>query len=137
MYLGFGKMEIRIFSIIGLGIVSAIICLLLKQYRPEYAITASLVCGIVLLLSVIAQMTPLFDTVQDILGRIDYGNEYTAVIIKSLGICYITQLASDACQDAGEKAMSGKINLAGRIAVLILAMPMFTQVLEIALDLIG
>ncbi len=130
-------MEISIFAIIGLGIISALVCLLLKQYRPEYALSASIICGVVIFLTVIAQMTPLFDTIRSILEKIEGGNEYTTVIIKSLGICYVTQLASDTCQDAGERAMAGKIELAGRVAVLILALPMFTALLQIAIGLIG
>lgn len=130
-------MGISIFAIIGLGIISALVCLLLKQYRPEYALSASIICGVVIFLTVIAQMTPLFDTIRSILEKIEGGNEYTTVIIKSLGICYVTQLASDTCQDAGERAMAGKIELAGRVAVLILALPMFTALLQIAIGLIG
>ena len=130
-------MEISIFAIIGLGIISALVCLLLKQDRPEYALSALLICGIIIFLTVIAQMTPLFDTIQSILGKIEGGNEYTSVIIKSLGICYVTQLASDTCQDAGERAMAGKIELAGRVAVLVLALPMFSALLQIAIGLIG
>lgn len=130
-------MEISIFAIIGLGIISALVCLLLKQYRPEYALSASIICGVVIFFTVIAQMTPLFDTIRSILEKIEGGNEYTTVIIKSLGICYVTQLASDTCQDAGERAMAGKIELAGRVAVLILALPMFTALLQIAIGLIG
>ena len=130
-------MEISIFAIIGLGIISALVYLLLKQYRPEYALSASIICGVVIFLTVIAQMTPLFDTIRSILEKIEGGNKYTTVIIKSLGVCYVTQLASDTCQDAGERAMAGKIELAGRVAVLILALPMFTALLQIAIGLIG
>ena len=130
-------MGISIFAIIGLAIISALICLLLKQYRPEYALSASILCGTMIFLTVTAQMTPLFDTIRTILGGIEGGSEYTSVIIKSLGICYVTQLASDTCQDAGERAMAGKIELAGRVAVLILALPMFSSLLQIAVSLIG
>ncbi|MGI5895724.1 MAG: SpoIIIAC/SpoIIIAD family protein [Oscillospiraceae bacterium] len=130
-------MGISIFSIIGLAIISAMLCLLLKQYRPEFALSATLICGIVIFLTVIAEMTPLFDMIRTTLDKIQGGNEYTMVIIKALGICYITQLASDTCQDAGERAMAGKIELAGRVAVLLLSLPMFSSILQIALELIG
>lgn len=130
-------MGISIFSIIGLAIISAMLCLLLKQYRPEFAFSATLICGIVIFLTVIAEMTPLFDMIRTTLDKIQDGNEYTMVIIKALGICYVTQLASDTCQDAGERAMAGKIELAGRVAVLLLSLPMFSSILQIALELIG
>ena len=130
-------MGISIFSIIGLAIISAMLCLLLKQYRPEFALSATLICGIVIFLTVIAEMTPLFDMIRTTLDKIQAGNEYTMVIIKALGICYVTQLASDTCQDAGERAMAGKIELAGRVAVLLLSLPMFSSILQIALELIG
>ena len=66
-------MEISVFAIIGLGIISALVCLLLKQYRPEYALSASLICGVVIFTIVVAQMTPLFDTIRSILERVEGG----------------------------------------------------------------
>ena len=130
-------MGIDIFSVVGLAVVSALFCLLLRQYRPEFALSASVVCGVLLFLTIVSQMTPIFDVIREILGRIENGNSYVTVIMKSLGICYITQLASDSCNDAGEKAIAGRIELAGRVAILISALPMFTALLQIALNLIG
>ena len=130
-------MELSIFSVVGLGMIAALLCLLLRQYRPEYALSASLVCSALLLSAVIAQMTPLFSAIRSVLGRMEGGNNCTVILIKSMGVCYLTQLASDTCKDAGESALAGKIELAGRVAVLILSLPMLESLLQTALGFIG
>ena len=58
------------------------------------------------------------------------------VLLKALAVCYITQLASDCCRDSGESAVAGKIEFAGKIAVLLIAVPLFESILGIVKDLI-
>ena len=63
--------------------------------------------------------------------------EYGLILLKSLGICLVTQFASDACKDAGESSMAGKVELAGKIAVIVAAMPMFEKVIQVSTGLMG
>ena len=56
--------------------------------------------------------------------------------MKAVGICFFTQLASDVCRDAGEGSAASKIEFAGRCAVLVISLPLFTEVLELASALI-
>lgn len=121
----------------GFAIVGAIICLLLKQYKPEIAVVAEVACGALLLGLIIVQMFPVISTLRDLLGNLNITNEYIGIIIKSLGICFVTQLACDTCKDAGQTAIATKIELAGKVAIVLLSLPMFTQLLEIALQFIS
>ena len=63
--------------------------------------------------------------------------EYVLVLFKALGICYLTQFAADSCRDAGESALAVKAEIAGRIAVLLISLPLLSQVASTAMDLIG
>ena len=54
---------------------------------------------------------------------------------QALGVCFITQLASDACKDAGEGAIASKVELAGKVVILLLAMPLFEQIIGVATSL--
>ena len=58
-------------------------------------------------------------------------------MFKALGICLLSQLAADACRDAGENAMAEKAELAGKVFLLLLALPLFEKIAELALTLIN
>ena len=51
-------------------------------------------------------------------------------MLKALGICYLTQIASQTCIDSGYGSMANKIELAGKLTIVLLALPMFTNLLE-------
>lgn len=118
----------------GFAIVAAVICLLIRQYKPEYAVAIELVCGVLILGVIMVQMSPVLSVIRELLGKLDIANEYVIIIVKALGICYITQLACDTCRDAGQTAIATKIELAGKVAIVLLSLPMFTQLLDIALS---
>ena len=58
-------------------------------------------------------------------------------LLKSVGIGYICQFTSDICSDAGESAIASKIELAGRVELLLIALPLATEVVETAHTLAG
>lgn len=114
----------NIISLVGLGIVSAILSVVIKQYRPEYSIYISLISGILILGAVITAVTPALKSLVDMIGG---EGGYGEILLKALAICYITHFAAMSCEDAGEKAIAAKIDLAGRAALLILSLPLFSD----------
>lgn len=59
------------------------------------------------------------------------------MVVKATGVCLLTQLTADTCRDAGETALAGKAELAGRFVLLALAVPLFADVLELVTALIN
>ena len=59
------------------------------------------------------------------------------LLLRALGLCLTTQFACDVCKDAGETAIAARLETAGRAALLLLAMPLFSSLLEQALSLLG
>lgn len=127
---------INLVAIIGLAIVTTAICILIKQYRPEFAMVASLCCGALIFGLIILNLTPAFDTIRELMDRLNLDNQYTRTIIKALGVCYITQLAADTCRDADQTAIAGKVELAGKVMIILLSLPLFKSLLDTAIGLI-
>ncbi len=123
-------------SVIGIGLIGMILSVMIRQYKPEYAIFISLAVGFLIIWKLCEQLFPIFEEMKEMLSGANLSMEYIGVLAKSLGICYLTQLASDACRDAGETAISSKVELAGKITVLSLGMPLFGKLLEIIKKLI-
>lgn len=126
----------EILSICGLGVVAVVILVMLRQYKPEYAIMASIGAGLIILTWILQYISPILNEFQRMLDATGMQSEYAEVLLKALGICFITQLACDVCRDAGEGAVASKIEMTGKTAVLLLALPLFKNLLDIAISMI-
>lgn len=125
----------KISVIIGIALIAMILCVLLKGYRPEYSVFLSLTAGILILLMTLDALVPVMETLTELIEISGQGREAFTILLKALGVCFITQLASDACKDAGEGAIASKVELAGKVVILLLAMPLFEQIIGVATSL--
>jgi stage III sporulation protein AD len=64
-------------------------------------------------------------------------DDYAGILLRALGVCFLTQIACDTCRDAGEAAIAVKLEIAGKIAVLAISLPLFRQVLGFVSTLLG
>lgn len=127
----------NIVSVVALGLIAAILAVVLKQYKPEYAIAVSIIAAIVILAGVIGAVVPIVSEIKEMMNSASIPYQYITVLIKAVGICYITQFACDICKDAGQNAISGKIELAGRIAICLSALPLYKDLLSLTQTIIG
>lgn len=96
----------------------------------------TLCAGMILLYFIIDSLKYGFGFIADIYEDLSYGKEYFPIILKVLGIAYITEFAAAICQDAGEKSIASKVELAGKIAIFFAAIPVFTSLLDLLNSLI-
>ena len=102
-----------------IGIISAFLSVMIKKYNPEYSLAIGIVTGVLILGVIFGHITGVIARVQQLLRATNIPLEYIEILFKSLGICFLTQFASDACKDAGETALSSKIETAGKLMILI------------------
>ncbi len=122
---------------IAAAVIAAFLAVVLRRHAPEQALAVGLVAGALLLTSALSGSLPLFRELEALLTSSGMSGEYVTVLFKALGVCLLTQLAADACRDAGEQGLSAKAELAGKLALLTLALPLFRKLGDIALTLIG
>ena len=123
-------------AVAGIGLIASAVAVLLRQYKPEYAMVVSLAAAGLIFGLLVADLIPAFSMMRGLMDRVGFSGEYVRILIKCLGICFLCDLAGQICREAGQGAISAKIDLAGKTAVLLLTLPMFEQLLEIALSLI-
>lgn len=61
---------------------------------------------------------------------------YVQTILKIIGIAYIAEFAAQITKDAGQGAIASKIELAGKILILAMAIPILTVMIETIIKLI-
>lgn len=124
-----------IFHIAAFGVVSVILISMIKGYRPEIAIQASILAGIAIFIFVIGKLRPLFSFIKDYMERVNVDIQYLPVLFKIVGIAYIAEFGAEICKDAGENAIASKIELAGKVLIAIMAIPIITSLLDLIIKL--
>lgn len=125
-----------ILKICAIAVCAVILIALIRVYKPEFTIEAVLCASLILLLYIVSSMKYGLSCLSEIYDELSYGKTYFPIIIKALGIAYVTEFTSAICQDAGEKSIAGKVELAGKLAIFFVALPIFTSLLELLNSLI-
>lgn len=89
-----------------------------------------------ILAAVVTGIMPVAERVRELYSHTGGSSEYLDILFKSLGICFLTQLASDICKDSGEGTLAVQAETAGKTALLIIALPLFEKAAELAQSLI-
>ena len=126
-----------VFTVAGIGIISTGFILILKQYKPELAFGAALAAGIVLFLYTATMLSDIFEHVQKLVSISGIDNGKYKILLRCLGICMVTKIASETCNDCGQGSISSKIDFAGKIIVLFISLPLFSEILEIIKNLMS
>ena len=126
-----------VFSVIVLALFSALVAVVIKQYKPEYAVVITIVSAGVILFGLISMIIPVISEIKTMMNNASIDYDYITILIKSVGICYITQFASDTCKDAGQLAISNKIQLAGKVAICLCSLPLYRDLLSLTQTIIG
>ena len=119
------------------GLVGTVLALILGQYRPEFRMLVTAAVTLLLMAMVLEQLSPVLEQLRSTMELTGLTGDYAAVIFKAVGICLLTQLAGDVCRDSGESSIASKIELAGRAAILLTAMPLIQEVLAWAWELMN
>ena len=126
----------EITSLLVLCIAVSLLALSLRQQRPEYAMLLSLACGLFVLFFLVGKMGDIFSQLQDLLTGLSGQSELTEIVLKALGICIVAELGSQCCRDAGETAIATKVELAAKAALVLMSIPIFQTLLEVAGELL-
>ena len=108
----------------GIALTAVMLAKMLERYAKEQAMLLTLLTGALPTAAAVTMMTPVTEQIDALLADAGLEPQQTACITKAIGICCVTQLASDVCKDAGESAMSSAVMIAGKTALLVLSLPL-------------
>ena len=126
----------EIIKIIWIGLIALVIILILKKYKPEYAIYVSLIAGILILTLSLGQLSGIINLLKDISSKANINTKFLSLLLKITGISFLTEFAVSVSKDSGETAIANKIDLGGKVLIIVISMPIITALLEIVLKII-
>ena len=124
-------------GLIAVAMLATTVSVMLKKYSPEYSIFISLVAGVFILFMAFAELSLSLQKINNLISTSGISLEHAKIVFKALGICFLVQFASDACNDAGESSLASKIELAGKVLIITLALPLFEEVVNMVSGLLG
>lgn len=122
--------------IIALGLVGTVFAVLLKKENPQIAMLVAAITGILIFGMICVPLGNLIALLREMAEQAGVGSGYFAVVLKVIGIAYLTQFGAQLCADAGEGAVAAKIELAGKILMMTAAAPVLTGLLEMVMGLV-
>lgn len=125
-----------IIKIIGIALTALIIIILLKQYKPEFAIYISLLTGVLILLLVMDQLSQIISLLQSLATKASINSTFLGLLIKITGIAFLAEFAVSVCRDAGEGAIASKIEIGSKIIIIAMSIPIISSLLEIILKIL-
>ena len=126
----------EIIKIIGIGLTALIVIIVLKQYKPEFAIYISIIAGILILGLSLSSFSGIINLLKDISNRANINSKFLGIILKITGIAILTEFAVSICQDTGEKAIANKIDIGGKVIIMTISLPIISSLLEAILKVL-
>lgn len=107
----------------------------IPAFGKEITVFMTFSCCIVVLLYTLNQIIPAVNYIKNIAQAISFDG--LDIIIKSVGVGFVTQIVSDMALDNNNRTLSNQMVFAGRVCILMLAMPVFMDVFKIIEKLIN
>ena len=110
---------------------------LLRQLKPETAPLVVLAGAAVIIIALTDGLLGISEEIDGMMELAGLEKENVSILMKSLGICVVTQFAADICYDNSCSSIAAAVELAGRVGAISLAMPMIKTVAQLAIGLIN
>lgn len=127
---------IEIIQIVGLGLITTFLALVVKEQKPIFAFLLTVFVGVLIFLFLIDQIYMIVTMLQKIAVNANINMVYVQTILKIIGIAYIAEFGAQIAKDAGQGAIASKIELAGKVFILVMAIPIITAIIETVIGLL-
>jgi len=112
-----------ILQIAAIGIITAVCVIILREHKQETALLVGIAGGVLILLSLVDYFSTILDTLAGFMDTSGIPSHIYAVIFRIIGIGYIADFSSGIVEDAGQKSLANKILLAGKLIIMVMALP--------------
>lgn len=123
-------------SVCGLCICAALMCKITEKYSKEQAVLLVIAVTAMIFLNIADSIPSVLDKMDTLMAYSGLDREYITILFKALGICWLTQFASDICRDCGEAAISSAAEVFGKIQLMVLSLPLFESLIDVVMGIL-
>lgn len=126
----------EILQIVGLGLLASILALILREQRPHFAFLLVTIVGIYIFFFLLEHIAAILAMIQRLAQLVSMDQMFLETVLKIIGIAYIAEFGAQIARDAGEGSIGSKIELAGKVLILVMAIPILSIIVETVLRLL-
>ena len=126
----------EIIKVVGFAIFATMLVGVFKGEKKEFAVALSVIAGVMLLLFCISKIDPIINMLYELVEKSGINSSFLVIILKVIGIAYLVELGKNICQDAGQSAIATKLEMAGKIIVVSISLPIFTSLISLLVELV-
>ncbi len=123
-------------QITGLGIITAVLILILREQKPAFAFLLTLTAGVFILLFLADKIAAVLNLLQQLAAQTSINQVFLKTVLQIIGIAYIAEFGAQIVRDAGQESIASKIELAGKILIMFMAIPIITVIIETVMSLL-
>lgn len=117
-------------QIVGLGLIATILILTIKEQKPMFAFLIAIATGIMIFMYLVGKIGGIIEVLEQLAESSGVQMIYLKTILKIIGIAYIAEFGAQIVRDAGQESIASKIELAGKILIMVLAIPIISIIIE-------
>ena len=125
-----------IFKIIAIGLITCLATMIVRPIRSDFAVIIAIVGGLIILFMVVNYLSSVFETFRNIIGITGLNSSLYTLLLKIIGVGYLVEFTAGICSDTGNSSLGDKVLLGGKIIILVMALPIITNILQIVMELL-
>ncbi len=125
-----------IFKIVGIGIVATFFAVILKNVRQDFSLYISLITGILIFTMILGELSYVVQTLNTLARRVNIEFDYFTTLLKIIGMAYLVEFGAQISRDAGENSIAMKIELGGKVIIMVLAIPILLSLMELIIKIL-
>ena len=126
----------NIIKIIGIGLIALISIIIIKQYRPEFAVYISIIAGVLILYIAMDKFSGIINLLQSISNKAGINKTFLEILLKITGIAFLAEFAVSICRDSGESAIASKIELGSKVIIISMSIPIISNLMELIVNIL-
>ncbi len=123
-------------QIVGLGIIATVLALIIKEQMPIFAFLLATFTGIIIFLFLIGKIGGVIQVLVDLAEKSNINMIFLKTILKIIGIAYIAEFGAQIVRDAGQESIAAKIELSGKVLIMVMAIPIITVIIDTVVKLL-
>ncbi|MBR1883589.1 MAG: stage III sporulation protein AD [Clostridia bacterium] len=125
----------EILKIVGFALIALLLIITLGEQRKDIAVILSILAGTFILLFCVSKIQPVIELLNKLSEKSGINKEFFGVILKVTIIAYIVEIARSLCEDSKQHALGEKIELAGKVIIISISIPIITSLISLISDM--
>ena len=126
----------EITKVVFFAIFATILIVILKEERKEFALIISIIAGVLILIFSVLKINPIISMLYNLAEKSGINSDFLIIILKVTAMAYLVEFGKNICVDAGASSVGTKLEIAGKILIVSISLPIFSSLVSLITELI-